>query len=99
MTVCVYVRRGTVPLCSAPVLLAGLVTWIRRLTEDRLSREKETHFNLCAWRPCRNRTQKVAEAGSSEVKASAWDVGDLGSIPGWEDPLEKAMAPYSSTLA
>ena len=82
MTVCVCVRRRTVPLYSAPVLLAGLVNWIRRLTPDRLSGEKETHFNLCAWRPCRNRTQKVAKTGSSEVKVSAWNVGDLGSIPG-----------------
>ena len=38
-------------------------------------------------------------------KPSAYNAGDLGSIPGlgrspgWEDPLEKAMAPHSSTLA
>lgn len=64
MTVCVYVRRGTVPLYSAPVLLAGLVNWIRRLTQYRLPGEKETHFNLCAWTPRRTRTQKVAKAGS-----------------------------------
>ena len=25
--------------------------------------------------------------------------GDLGSIPGWEDPLEKEMATHSSILA
>ena len=37
--------------------------------------------------------------GGSEVKASAWNVGDPGSIPGWEDPLEKEMATHSSTLA
>ena len=37
--------------------------------------------------------------GGSEVKASAWNAGDPGSIPGWEDPLEKEMAPHSSTLA
>ena len=38
--------------------------------------------------------------GGSEVKASASNVGDLGSIPGWGDPLEKdGMATHSSTLA
>ena len=30
---------------------------------------------------------------------SACNAGDLGSIPGWEDPLEKKMATHSSILA
>ena len=33
------------------------------------------------------------------VKESACDVGDLGSIPSWEDPLEEGMATHSSILA
>ena len=34
------------------------------------------------------------------VKVSAYNAGDPGSIPGFqEDPLEKAMATHSSTLA
>ena len=37
--------------------------------------------------------------GSSEGKASARNVGDPGSIPTWEDPLEKEMATHSSILA
>ena len=47
--------------------------------------------------------------GGSEVKASAWNAGDRGSIPGGngnplqysclEDPLEKEMATHSSALA
>ena len=37
--------------------------------------------------------------GGSDGKESACYVGDLGSIPGWEDPLEKGMATHSSTLA
>ena len=37
--------------------------------------------------------------GGSEVKASASNVGDLGSIPGLEDPLEKEMVSHSSILA
>ena len=35
----------------------------------------------------------------SEVKASASNVGDLSSIPGSEDPLEKEMVTHSSILA
>ena len=35
----------------------------------------------------------------SEGKASACIAGDQGSVLGWEDPLEKAMATHSSILA
>ena len=35
----------------------------------------------------------------AEVKASACNLGDLGSIPGSEDPLEKETAIHSSILA
>ena len=31
--------------------------------------------------------------GGSDGKESAYSAGDLGSIPGWEDPLEKEMQP------
>ena len=37
--------------------------------------------------------------GGLEDKASAHNAGDLGRSLGREDPLEKAMAPHSSTLA
>ena len=37
--------------------------------------------------------------GGSEGKAPAYSTGDLGSIPGQEDPLENEMATHSSTLA
>ena len=37
--------------------------------------------------------------GGSEVKASACNAGDLGSTPGWEDPLEKELATHYSILA
>ena len=36
---------------------------------------------------------------SSVGKESARSAGDLGSIPGLEDPLEKEMATHSSILA
>ena len=41
------------------------------------------------------RTSLVAQ----RVKASAYNAGDPGSIPGWEDPLQKEMATHSSILA
>ena len=40
--------------------------------------------------------------GSSVVKnppANAGDTGDLGSIPGWKNPLEKEMTIHSNILA
>ena len=37
--------------------------------------------------------------GGLDGKASAYNAGDLGSIPGQEDPLEKEIASHSSTLA
>ena len=37
--------------------------------------------------------------GSSAGKELACNAGDPGSIPGWEDPLEKGMATHSSILA
>ena len=38
-------------------------------------------------------------SGGSDSKVSAYNIGNLGSIPGSEDPLEKEMATHSSTLA
>ena len=38
-------------------------------------------------------------SGGLPGKESACNAGDLGSIPGQEDPLEKGMAIYSSILA
>ena len=39
------------------------------------------------------------EFRDSDGKESACNAGDLGSIPGWEDPLEKGIAIHSSILA
>ena len=38
-------------------------------------------------------------SGVLVVKNPPANAGDKGLIPGSEDPLEKAMAPHSSTLA
>ena len=35
----------------------------------------------------------------SDNKESACNAGDLGSIPGWDDPLEKEIATHSSILS
>ena len=37
--------------------------------------------------------------GGSDSKESTCNAGDLGSIPGWADALEKEMATPSSILA
>jgi len=37
--------------------------------------------------------------GGSDSKISTCDVGDLGLIPGWEDPLEMGKATHFSMLA
>ena len=37
--------------------------------------------------------------GGSDSKESACNAGDLGLIPGLEDPLEKGMTTHSSILA
>ena len=37
--------------------------------------------------------------GGSDSKESVCNVGDLGSVPGLKDPLEKGMATHSSILA
>ena len=37
--------------------------------------------------------------GGSAGRESACNVGDLGTIPGWKDPLEKGTATHSSIPA
>ena len=36
---------------------------------------------------------------SSVGKESACNTGDMGSIPGWKDPLEEGMATHSSIFS
>ena len=45
------------------------------------------------------RTHTRTLIGSSAGPESVCSTGDLGSIPGQEDPLEKEMATHSSILA
>ena len=41
----------------------------------------------------------ISFPGGSDGKESACNAGDMGLIPGPEDPLEKEMATHSSILA
>ena len=38
-------------------------------------------------------------SGGSDGNESTCNAGDLGSTPGWEDPLEEGTATHSSVLA
>ena len=47
---------------------------------------------------CQCKRHKRHFPSSSDGKESTCDVGDLGLIPGWKDPLEKGTATHSSIL-
>ena len=49
--------------------------------------------------PPRSKHLSILLLSNVDGKASAYNVRDLGSIPGWEDLLEKKMAAHSSILA
>ena len=53
---------------------------------------------MCKGRQIFNITQKLFFPCSS-VKESICNAGDLGSVPGWEDPLAKEMATHCNILA
>ena len=42
---------------------------------------------------CISRASQVVQVVKNPV-ANAGDTRDMGSIPGWEDPLEEVMATY-----
>ena len=65
--------------------------------EDLLVKGIATHSSILA--PSKKRGSKKGFPGGSEVKASACNVGDLGSIPGLGRSLEKEMATHSIILA
>ena len=54
---------------------------------------------MCNFQDTTLRSLSLGLLGGSDGKESARNVEDLGSIPGWEDPLEKEMATHSSILA
>ena len=56
-------------------------------------------MNICKERGLQIRSLSQGFPGGSDGKESARNAGDMGSIPGLEDPLEKDMATHSSILA
>ena len=46
----------------------------------------------------RSNTGKNKPPCGSDGKESAHNAGDLGSVLGWEDPLEKGKATYTSII-
>ena len=55
-------------------------------------------FTLSPFNQLASTIDYVGFPGGSDCKESACNVGDPGSIPGWEDPLEKGTATHSSVL-
>ena len=64
----------------------------KRFTHGTIRRKHEGEFWV-------KLGQEMGFPGSSTGKESACNAGDLGSILGWEDPLEKGTATHSSILA
>ena len=67
----------------------------------RLNQGERENLNIL---PASNKTEAVVFPGGShskkkKKKKSACNVGDLGSILGWGNPLEEGMASHSSILA
>ena len=56
-------------------------------------------FNLRHYKIYSYLHDPLSSPGGSDGKASACNAGDLGSIPGLQDPPEKEMATHFSTLA
>ena len=61
---------------------------------------QETQVGKIPWRRDRLPTPVfLGFPGGSDGKESACNAGDLGSVLGWEHPLEEGMATHSSILA
>ena len=54
---------------------------------------------MCNFQDTTLRSLSLGLLGGSDGKESARNVEDLGSIPGWEDPLERCMMMHSCILA
>ena len=83
-------------LCLTPAQPARKKSWVT--FQVTRSKEAPPLFSLIA--PILSLSQIFSpHPGGSDGKASAYNAGDLGSIPVWEDPLEKEVATHSSILA
>ena len=84
-------RESKTQSVSHPESLADAIQDHNSVAAGRTLRPK-------ALRSHRETYQTVAQLVKNPP-ANAGDAGDLGSIPGQEDPLEKEMATYSSVFA
>ena len=106
---------GTEPLTVWSVLIYGVSiriewncltsSWCQRCSE-LVYKSSPPHPHIMSGIGFARLTQKTQEiallittGGGSDGKASAYNVGDLGLILGWEDLLEKEMTTHSSILA
>ena len=64
---------------------------------SRVPKDKSDHSTV--WYKTLQKLLLSLFPSGSDGKASACHAGDLGLIPGWEDPLEKEIATHSSNLA
>ena len=83
--------------------------------EGPLEKGKAIHSNILAWRipwtvypwGREDKTEQLSLSspsewgfpGGSDGKEAEYNAGDMGSIPGSRDPMEKGMDTYSSILA
>ena len=59
------------------------------------------HYSLSGHQVCKDKPlgKFIGFPDGSDSKKSVCNIGDIGSIPGYEEPLEKRMATESSILA
>ena len=83
-------------------------TWVQSLGwEDPLEKGKATHSSILTWRIQGRKesdtTEQLSRFGASLVAQTVKRLPAMQEtwvrFLGWEDPLEKEMAPHSSTLA
>ena len=81
-----------------PVLSPSIVPAHHRCAKK--NKKSRTLFILFSTYYLLNTYHLLGFPGGSNGKASVCNAGDLGiQFLAWEDPLEKEMAPHSSTLA
>ena len=89
--------KGDIHLCSFPVFLKYFLSRIKLTHAFLISRVSGLQENTRTM-PLVGGTFHVALVVKNPP-ANAGDVRDAGSIPGWEDPLEKEMTAHSSIFA
>ena len=72
----------------------------RRVWQATVHRVTELDMTEVTQHTCAESSNESKDfPGGSDSEESACNEGDLGSIPGWENPLEEGIAIHSSILA